>query len=73
LINATGNKREILPGETSMLMDMSVISKEGIHYTIAPQIAIQTSSNTLRNIPDTVLSQNLVVRFNTVKDEKKEY
>jgi cytochrome c-type biogenesis protein CcmF len=68
LINPAESKHEIFPGETAMLLDMTVVSKEGIHYSILPGIALK--ENTLRNIPDTVIAQNLVVKFNKVNDEK---
>ncbi|HVX52042.1 MAG TPA: cytochrome c biogenesis protein CcsA [Chitinophagaceae bacterium] len=55
-------------GEMAMVLDMTVISKQGSRFTLKPGIAIK--GNSFRNLPDTVLSQGLIVQFNKVADEK---
>jgi cytochrome c-type biogenesis protein CcmF len=58
-------------GETSMDLDLTVISKEGSLYPAKPGIIINRSLNSIRIVQDTVLAQNLVLQFNKVADEKK--
>lgn len=66
-VNPPDDKR-FVAGETAMVLDMTVYSKEGSQYPLKPAIAIQ--GNNFRNLPDTVNSQGLVVQFNKVADEK---
>ncbi|MEX6687112.1 cytochrome c biogenesis protein CcsA [Danxiaibacter flavus] len=68
-VNPPNNKRQVLPGETAMMLNMTVFAKNGIRYDVTPGIVI--NGNTFRNLEDSVLAQNLVIRFNKVKDEKK--
>lgn len=63
------NLANVQPGETSMALDMTVISKEGSLYPLVPVVAI--NGNNMRVIPDTVTSQSLVVKFNKVVDGTK--
>ena len=56
-------------GETAMQLNMSVITKEGITYHARPEIIIHGNSS-MENIPDTVLSQSLIVKFNKIINEK---
>lgn len=67
-INKPVADRIIHPGETSMMLDMTVVSKDGRRYGVNPGIALQ--GNTVRNLPDSVISQSLILRFNRVVDEK---
>jgi len=69
LVNPPDDKRAFELGEMSMVLDMTVISKEGSRYVLRPGIAIKDKA--FRNLPDTVLSQGLVVQFNKIADEKK--
>jgi cytochrome c-type biogenesis protein CcmF len=70
-INAPALQSKVGPGETSMALDMTVISKEGSLYPAKPGIIINQAQGTIRNIPDTVMAQSLVLQFNKVADEKK--
>ena len=56
----------LLPGEVGLGMDITVISKDGMQYKARPAIALK--DNNLRNIPDTVVAQGLVIRFNKLSD-----
>jgi len=58
----------LLPGEIGVGMNMTVIAKDGREYKATPAIALKDS--TLRNIPDTVIAQSLIIRFNKLADEK---
>jgi len=68
-VNPAEQKSKIMEGEMSLFLNMTVISKEGRRYPVNPGIAIKDQSS-LRQINDTVLSQNLVVQFNKVMDQK---
>ncbi len=56
-------------GETSLFMDMEIIAKDGRRYKAFPGIALKGSE--IRNLPDSVVSQNLVLQFNKVLDQKQ--
>lgn len=59
----------VLPNETSMTLDMQVIGKNGSRYGVYPGVAIQNDS-AMRSLPDTVIAQSLVLRFNRIADAK---
>ena len=59
-------KKILLPGEVGVGMDMTVIAKDGRQYKAMPAVGLK--ENNLRNIPDTVLAQNLIIRFNKLAD-----
>ncbi|MDB5230447.1 MAG: cytochrome c heme lyase subunit CcmF, partial [Chitinophagaceae bacterium] len=67
-VNPKDNARQINAGETAMMLDISVISKDGRRYGVRPGIAI--SGHDMRDLPDSVVSQGLVIRFNKIADEK---
>ncbi len=68
-VNPPNPRIPVHPGETAMQLNVKVISKEGVSYTARPQIIIHNNS-TLENIPDTVMAQSLIIRFNKVANEK---
>jgi len=43
-------------------MDMKVIAKDGMQYRAMPVIALKEKA--FRSIPDTVIAQSLIIRFN---------
>ena len=55
-------------GETTMKLDLTVISKEGKRYSLLSGIALKDSS--IRVLPDTAVAQSLIVRFNKVIDNQ---
>ncbi len=67
-INPEEKKDKFTEGEQAIFLEMSITSKEGRRYKSMPGIAIKDS--TIRAIPDTVLAQNLVLKFNKVLDQK---
>ncbi len=69
LVNPVDKQSKILPGETAMFLDLDVISKEGSRFKAMPGIAIKDQS--LREITDTVIAQNIVLKFNKVLDQKE--
>jgi len=58
--------RKLLPGEKGIGINMTVISKDGMHYRAMPIFALK--DNDLRIIPDTVIAQSLIIRFNRLAD-----
>ncbi|MEP6846683.1 MAG: cytochrome c biogenesis protein CcsA, partial [Panacibacter sp.] len=70
VINPEKFKREILPGETPVMLDMTVIAKDGRLYPLTPGFAINMQDSSFRNLPDTVIAQSLIVRFDKLGDEK---
>jgi cytochrome c-type biogenesis protein CcmF len=59
-------KHKLNTGENGIGINMTVISKDGMKYSVMPEIALQ--SNSLRQIPDTVIAQSLIIRFNKLAD-----
>jgi len=48
---------------------MTAIAKDGKQYPLTPGFAINMKDSSFRNIPDTVIAQNLIVRFEKLGDE----
>lgn len=69
-INPAEFKRSLLPGETPVMLDMTVISKNGRQYPVRPGFAINVQNSSYRNFPDTVMAQSLILRFEKLGDEK---
>lgn len=69
VINPENFRYTIIPGETPVMLDITVISKEGRKYPANPGFAINMQDSTMRNLPDTVLPQSLVIRFDKISDE----
>jgi len=68
-INPSSIKHNVLPGETPVILNMTVISKDGRKYPLTPGFAINLHDTTVRNLPDTVIAQSLIVRFDKINDE----
>ncbi len=66
--NPEAMKGKFNEGESALFLDMTVISKDGRRYAANPGVALNGMN--LRELPDTVLAQSLVVKFNKVVDEK---
>ena len=64
--DADSLKRKLLPGEVGLGMNMKIVAKDGMEYKVMPEIALK--DNSLRNIPDTVIAQSLIIRFNKLSD-----
>lgn len=54
--------------EIALFLDVDVISKEGKRYKAYPGVALK--GDELRNLPDSVIAQSLILRFNKVLDQK---
>ncbi|TAF52560.1 MAG: cytochrome c assembly protein, partial [Sphingobacteriia bacterium] len=67
VVNPPDPKSKIEAGETSLFLDLTVLSKEGKRYAASPGIALK--GNQLRVLPDSVVSQSLVLQFNKVIDQ----
>jgi cytochrome c-type biogenesis protein CcmF len=70
-VNSPDFQAKAAPGETSMALNITVISKEGTRYPAKPGIFVNQTLGSIRNMPDTVIAQSLVLQFNKVADEKK--
>ncbi len=68
--NPADLKSKYADDETAVFLDMSVITKDGRRYGVKPGIAIK-GMDAMRNLPDTVVSQSLVIQFNKVVDKDK--
>ena len=69
VINPQNFKHPLLPGETPVMLDMTVTAKDGRLYPASPGFAINMTDSSIRNLPDTVIAQNLVIRFDKISDE----
>jgi cytochrome c-type biogenesis protein CcmF len=67
VVNPDEQKTKLEPGEVSLFLNISVISKEGRKYQANPGIAIKGQS--LRFVNDTIRAQSLVLQFNKVIDQ----
>ncbi len=65
--NPEEQKARYAPDELSVFLDFTVIAKDGRRYAASPGIAIK--GQTLREIPDTVKSQSIALRFNKITDQ----
>lgn len=68
-VNPPQKINTLQPNSTAMFLNIDVVSKEGSRYTIQPGITI-TGNQEITSLPDTVIAQNLVMRFNKVADAK---
>ncbi len=68
-INPENFKHPVNAGETPVILDMTVIAKDGRKYPVQPGFAINMKDSTIRNLPDTVIAQSLILRFNKITDE----
>ncbi|MFP5040967.1 cytochrome c biogenesis protein CcsA [Parasediminibacterium sp. JCM 36343] len=68
-VNPPSQKGRYHDDETSLFLDMEVVAKDGRRYRASPGIALK--GNELRNLPDSVVSQSLILQFNKVLDQQK--
>lgn len=64
--DADSLKSKLLPGENGIGINLTVISKDGMEYKAMPIVALK--GNNLRIVPDTVVAQSLIIRFNKLAD-----
>ena len=69
-VNPQNFRAPFLPGEIGVAMNLTVVAQDGRRYTATPAIALKDS--VLRNIPDTVISQGLIIAFNKIIDPQKD-
>ncbi|MEP6682411.1 MAG: cytochrome c biogenesis protein CcsA [Parafilimonas sp.] len=62
--DADSLNNKLLPGEKGFGISLTIISKEGMEYKAMPAVALK--NNNLRVIPDTVIAQSLIIRFNNL-------
>jgi cytochrome c-type biogenesis protein CcmF len=66
-VNPPEQKNRYAENETAVILDITVVNKDGRRYPARPGIALSGESS--RFITDTVVSQSLVLRFNKVIDK----
>ncbi|MDB5192744.1 MAG: cytochrome c heme lyase subunit CcmF [Segetibacter sp.] len=69
LVNPNNDKFKFSPQDTALVLDISVISKEGNRFKAQP--VLQIVDGAVQVLPDTVMAQSLVLQFNQVKDQEK--
>lgn len=69
-VNPQDYKVPFEPGETGVVMDLTVMAKDGRRYSAQPAIILKDS--TLQSIPDTIKSQGLIIAFNKIIDPQKD-
>ena len=67
--NPVNEKYRFTPGDTALMADVKVVSKEG--YTYAAKPVFYVENNQGKYIVDTVYAQNLAIGFSKVLDNKK--
>lgn len=68
-INPSNQKYRFTSADTALALDITVISKDGNRFSAQPLIRVVNAS--VKTIPDTVMAQSLVLKFNQVKDQQK--
>ena len=71
VVNPQQYKRETLPGETAVMLDINVTAKDGRQYPVQPGFAINMRDSSFRNLPDTVIAQSLIIRFEKLGEGEK--
>ncbi|MCG9899989.1 MAG: cytochrome c biogenesis protein CcsA [Hydrotalea sp.] len=66
-VNPEAESSKYGPDETALFLNLTAYAKDGRQYKASPGIALK--GNELRNLPDTLVSQSLVVQFNKVIDQ----
>ena len=67
-VNPVNEKYQFAPTDTTIGLNITVISKEGNRYLAQPVIHVKDGS--AYSIPDTVMAQSLVLQFNSIKDQQ---
>ncbi|MFY7901238.1 MAG: cytochrome c biogenesis protein CcsA, partial [Chitinophagaceae bacterium] len=69
-VNPADLKDKYSSDEKAVFLDIEVLSKEGRKFTARPGLAIK--GDTIRQIPDTIIAQSMVLKFNKIVDNKLE-
>jgi cytochrome c-type biogenesis protein CcmF len=68
-VNPNNSKYSFSSTDTALALNISVIAKDGNKFLAQPLLRVVNGM--VENIPDTVMAQSLVLRFNQVKDQEK--
>jgi len=68
-VNPTNEKYKFSENDTAIGLNLTVISKEGNRFSAQPLLHVKDGM--IESIPDTVMAQSLILRFNQVKDQAK--
>ncbi len=69
-VNPIELKDKYSSDEKAIFLDIEVLSKEGRKFTARPGLAIK--GDMIRQIPDTIIAQSMVLKFNKIVDNKLE-
>jgi cytochrome c-type biogenesis protein CcmF len=70
VLRNSGLKNRLQPGEDALVLDLEVHNLDGRTYKATPAIAVKNATE-MRLLPDTVMSQSLVLQFNKLVDPEK--
>jgi cytochrome c-type biogenesis protein CcmF len=68
VINPDNDRYDFTPADTALVLQMTVISKEGNRFSAQP--ALQVKDGRMYLMPDTVMAQSLILQFNQVKGQE---
>jgi cytochrome c-type biogenesis protein CcmF len=68
-VNPTNKKYAFSQNDTAIGLNLTVISKDGNRFSAQP--LLQVKNGVVEAVPDTVMAQSLILRFNQVKDQSK--
>lgn len=67
-LNPADYKKETTQSDTALVFDFTIVSEDGRMYKAQPAILIKR--NNLVSLPDTVVAQSLIIRFNKILNEQ---
>lgn len=68
-VNPSTDKYKFASTDTAIGLAMTIISKEGNRFSAMPLLNVKDGN--IYSVPDTVMAQSLIVKFNQVKDQGK--
>lgn len=68
-VNPVTEKHQFSASDTAIGLNMTVISKEGNRFTAQPLLRVKDGN--VYSVPDTVMAQSLILRFNKVENQTK--
>ncbi len=69
VVNPTNSKHQFAATDTVVGLNVAIISKEGNRFAAQPLLMVKNGG--VVNIPDTVMAQSLILKFNQIKDQEK--
>ena len=69
IVNPSNEKYHFTAADTALVADISIISKEGNRFGAQP--LLQVKDGMVLPVPDTIMSQSLILQFSQVKDQSQ--